>query len=234
MTSVHPEEGRLQEHAVYLDTLIQNHRALPARSHFWWGTHRFVVRKGVFNPALADSSILFADYIASLDLTGKVVVDAGTGTGLVSISALQAGARHVIAYDCILEAAENALENVSQIGEGHRVGVYHSPRFPLVDTPVDYVFANPPFYEGTPPEPWMRAFYDPDRTFLEQVAKEGQRVLKPGGRLVIISGLQLGLETVVGLLNEAGLVHIREETVHPTRNMVLTITSAARPDDDER
>lgn len=50
--------------------------------------------------------------LARLDLTGKSVIDAGTGTGILSIMCVKRGASHVFAYDIDEWSVENTRDNL--------------------------------------------------------------------------------------------------------------------------
>jgi len=68
-----------------------------------------------FGTGYHETTRLMLKQLASLDLTGKKVLDAGTGTGVLGIAALKLGAASVFAFDIdpwsIRNASENALIN---------------------------------------------------------------------------------------------------------------------------
>src|SRR5258708_9655431 len=82
---------------------------------------RLTVRPTVFHPRFFVSSERFAEFIDGLDLTGKHVIDVGTGTGILALAAARAGAESVVAADINPNAARNAAENARANGLGERV-----------------------------------------------------------------------------------------------------------------
>jgi ribosomal protein L11 methylase PrmA len=82
---------------------------------------RLTVRPTVFHPRYFISSERFAEFIDTLDLNGKQVIDVGTGTGILAIAAARAGAERVIATDINPNAALSVPENARGNEVGDRV-----------------------------------------------------------------------------------------------------------------
>ena len=72
-------------------------------------------------PEIFLTSEFFANFLASLDLTGKRVADVGTGSGILALAAARAGAASVVAIDINPNAAEAAAENAHANGLGSRI-----------------------------------------------------------------------------------------------------------------
>ena len=74
----------------------------------------------VINPKMSfgtghhETTHMMIDHILQLDFRDKVVMDAGSGTGILSIMASKAGAKSVSAFDIEDWAYENSLENIEQ------------------------------------------------------------------------------------------------------------------------
>jgi release factor glutamine methyltransferase len=79
------------------------------------------------------------------DLSGKTVLDIGTGCGLLATYAAMKGALRVTATDVQLESIRNARENVAALGLNDKVEVIHSDVFENVSGRYDVVMANLPF-----------------------------------------------------------------------------------------
>ena len=58
------------------------------------------------------------EWLLEEDLRGKDVIDAGTGTGVLSIMSILRGARHVLAYDIDEWSVDNAKDNLLLNGMG--------------------------------------------------------------------------------------------------------------------
>jgi predicted RNA methylase len=82
----------------------------------------FMKDDGVFMPMLNDTG-RNVFYKAALELAapGKVVCDIGAGTGFLSVLAVQAGAKHVIAVEQNLERYQYAKSIVEQLGLSDRI-----------------------------------------------------------------------------------------------------------------
>ncbi len=55
---------------------------------------------------------LMLQQIQKIDLSGKTVLDAGTGTGILAIAAIKLGAKKAVGFDIDTWSRDNALENI--------------------------------------------------------------------------------------------------------------------------
>ena len=89
---------------------------------------RLTVRPTVFHPKFFISSERFAEFLGTLDLTGKHVCEIGTGSGILALAAARSGAELVVASDINPAASLSANENSVANGLGGRVtGVCMNP-----------------------------------------------------------------------------------------------------------
>src|ERR1041384_5636970 len=111
---------------------------------------RLTVRPTVFNPKFFISSERFAEFIDTLDLTGKRVAEVGTGSGILALAAARAGAELVVATDINPNASLSANENAEINGLGGKVtgvcmnllaAIKPGPRF-------DVILSSPPKHAG--------------------------------------------------------------------------------------
>ncbi|HJW86507.1 MAG TPA: 50S ribosomal protein L11 methyltransferase [Candidatus Brocadiaceae bacterium] len=114
----------------------------------------------------------FLKAINSVVRAGDVVVDIGTGSGVLAVAAARAGARHVYAIESTGIAkiakevfAANGLAEKITLVEGRSTGVNLPEK---ADVMISETVGNHPFAEG----------------LLETVADATKRLLKPGARMI--------------------------------------------------
>jgi len=101
------------------------------------------------DPEIAAEILWFAGFIK--DISGKVIVDLGCGTGILGIGALLLGAKQVIFVDIDENAVETAKENIAFVEEELGVKLGRKAKFVVEDIKkfkaknVDLVVQNPPF-----------------------------------------------------------------------------------------
>ncbi len=150
--------------------------------------HPFVVYPSVFHPSLFLSSKIFVDFITTLDLNGKKVLDMGTGSGVLAVFAAFQGAT-VIAIDKNAEAVRCAHTNGQQNNVGHRIRVLHGDFFSPIPSSdrFDYIFFNPPFYPQEPSSTADLAWKAGDRfRLLAPFARGARPHLEPHGKIFLI------------------------------------------------
>ena len=115
---------------------------------------RYQVPQGVkydilINPRLAfgtgshETTRMILKTLSETDLAGRSVVDAGTGTGILSIMALMRGAARVLAYDIDEWSVKNTRENLQANGMEGRAEVVHGDARVLEGVrDVDLLLAN--------------------------------------------------------------------------------------------
>src|ERR1700688_2719408 len=177
---------------------------------------RLTVRPTVFHPRFFISSERFAAFIDSLDLTGKRVIDVGTGSGILALAAARAGAQNVVAADINPNAALNASENARANGFGDRiVGVCSNLLSALAPGPLfDVILSSPPKHAGEPRNLADRGWHaGPAYRDIAALFDQSRERLKPGGRVYVMvssdSDLDLFSRLIVGAGFRARLAHER-------------------------
>ncbi len=179
-----------------------------------------LVLPDVFNPSLFwTSEALIRRLDSSSVRPGMAVLDMGTGSGVGAIAAARLGAR-VVAIDINPEAVRCARINALLNGVEERVDVRCGDLLaPVSGERFDLVLFNPPFYAGSPREPWEYAWRSDNA--LDRFARDLGDVLSRGGRaLVVVSSATAGVEEAITRHGVQSQVVWKRDLIHE-RLMVL-------------
>lgn len=80
-------------------------------------------------------------WLDSLDLTDKTVIDFGCGSGILAIAALKLGAKHVVGIDIDPQAIQASRDNAERNGVSERLSLY-LPKDQPENLSADVVVAN--------------------------------------------------------------------------------------------
>lgn len=143
----------------------------------------------------ADTDSLRQRIFSEARLPGSTVLEIGTGSGLVSLCCLQAGALKVVATDLNLKAIENARFNAAEMGFTERLDARPVPRrAPEAWTVIkpeetfDFIISNPPWENRKPVSVEEFALYDPDFQLLKSLITGARARLRPDGRMWLAYG----------------------------------------------
>jgi methylase of polypeptide subunit release factors len=144
------------------------------------------------------------ELIETTDLVhGKIVLEIGTGSGLVSLCCLRHGARRVVATDVNPNAVENARYNANMLDVASRLDVRlvstNTPSaFEVLDPDekFDVIVSNPPWENAQPRTIAEYALYDRDFELLRSILSGARSRLNPGGRLLLAYGCRDAIETL--------------------------------------
>ena len=152
------------------------------------------IMESVFwEPADTDSlrKVIFSDP----QLRGATVLEIGTGSGLVSLCCLQAGASKVVATDLNPQAVENARFNAAEMGFSDRFEARLVPRrnpeaWTVIEPEAtfDLIISNPPWENSKPVSVEEFALYDPDFQLLKSLVTGARTRLRPNGRMWLAYG----------------------------------------------
>jgi release factor glutamine methyltransferase len=167
---------------------------------------RLTVRPTVFHPRYFIASEYFSRFVTQLDLRDRSVIDIGTGSGIIALSAARAGAANVVAVDINPHAALSARENAATHGFGDRVSVLCgnllsalSPR-----AQFDVILCNPPFFSGEPIDLADRAWHaGPGYRDIKALFEQARTRLAPGGRFYVLLSTHSDLPLIGSLIEQA-------------------------------
>jgi release factor glutamine methyltransferase len=116
-----------------------------------------IVLPGVFHPGLFISSKMLLNFVDTLELKNKTLLELGAGCGIISILAVKKGAT-VYASDISNKAVENIKLN-SVKNKAH-INVFNSELFQSIpEMQFDYIIINPPYYRKDPQHEADYAWY---------------------------------------------------------------------------
>ena len=159
-----------------------------------------------FGTGSHETTRLILRSLAQLDLVGKHVIDAGTGTGILSIMAVKRGAASVFAYDIDEWSVENTKDNLLLNGVNSRVEVVCGDSSVLEDqVKADLLIANI------------------NRNILLQDLPRFASLLKPKGQM-ILSGFYL--EDVQALTEAAAKQGLTLKKTESEQNWAMLLFEA--------
>ncbi len=194
---------------------------------------RLIVPPTVFHPRYFLTSEYFARFIGGLDLAGKCVADVGTGSGILAMAAVRAGAPRAVAIDINPNAAGTAGVNARANGLDGKVSPLVSDL--LANVPpgerFDVIFSSPPSFAGEPRDLADRAWHaGPDYRDIADLFGQARELLAPGGRMYLLVSTDSDLTLLGRLIREAGfdarLVHERSIWIESFLIYELTLPAA--------
>ncbi|MEZ6061056.1 MAG: 50S ribosomal protein L11 methyltransferase [Planctomycetaceae bacterium] len=143
---------------------------------------------------------------------GKRVLEIGTGSGLISLCCLQAGAAHVLATDINPFAMKNSAFNAELLGFTERFEVRLVPqRSPDAWSVIreqerfDLIISNPPWENDKPVTLAEFALYDPEFQLMKSLLDGLPDRLNPGGRALLAYGCVTAIRRLQELAAERNL-----------------------------
>jgi methylase of polypeptide subunit release factors len=152
------------------------------------------------------------EFLRNEDLAGKRVMEIGTGSGLLALCILKAGAESVLATDINPHAVANARYNAERLGladrlEVRQVSKEQSDAFAVLRPGETFglIVSNPPWEDAKPGRIEDYALYDPGWLLLASLLDGLPDRLEPGGRLWLAYGTRSGVQAVVREANKRKL-----------------------------
>ncbi len=158
----------------------------------------------------SEDSMLLAEAVADEALDGARVLDLCTGSGVVAVSAMRAGAEDVVAVDVSRRAVLAARLNLW--GAAGRSTVRRGDLFAVVpDGGYDLIVSNPPYVpsrdDDLPTRGPARAWDGgrDGRSVVDRICAQAPARLRPGGRMLLVHSDVADPERTVARLEQEGL-----------------------------
>ena len=117
-----------------------------------------MVRSGVFHPGLYFSTRLILANLRNADLDGKILLELGCGSGLISVWAAKRGAS-IVASDINPVAVNNTEENLKANKVADFKPVISDLFQSIQPQSFDYIIVNPPYYPKYPQNMAEKAWF---------------------------------------------------------------------------
>lgn len=167
----------------------------------------WTVNDGVYEPR--EDSQLIISVLEAEDLSGKTVLDMGTGSGILAYTVLQKGAGAVTAVDVNPAALENAEENLrAHEVDMDKVTFMKSDMFDAVDGRSDIIMFNPPYIPsreelGTMEERAWQGGED-GRETIDQFLNQFSDYISDDGIVILLQSSLNGLDETQERFEEQG------------------------------
>jgi release factor glutamine methyltransferase len=164
----------------------------------------YVLRKDVCNPRFLGISEFMAQNISVRP--EDEVLDMGTGSGILAITAAKT-ARRVVAVDINNNAVVCAKENAKRNGADN-ITFLQGDLFSALsdDIKFDVILVHPPFTEGKEEGNNPNGKYNVKKSFARQFFKEAREHIRPQGYSQIIYPSYAGMERVLDIAREHGWI----------------------------
>lgn len=186
-------------------------RFLFLGAYFGWVRHTFTrsvrtrilgfsltIPPTVFHPKYYFTSKFFGEYISTIHLSGKQVLDLGCGSGILSLAAARSGGT-VTALDINPAAVQATRDNARRNGLHGTISVFESDLFAALEhsgSTFDLVICNPPYYVGEPLTMSEKAFKGGSgMEFMSRLASLSPCYLTPGGSILLVLSSDADLNT---------------------------------------
>ncbi len=142
----------------------------------------------------------------------KTVLEIGTGTGLLSLYALEFGAAKVVATDVNPAAVTNARYNARLLNfedrfQARLVSLDNPSAFSVIadEETFDVILSNPPWVNRRPSRIEEFAFYDESFQLMRTLLEGLRQHLNPGGRVLLAYGSVDGIRTLMRMAREMNM-----------------------------
>lgn len=204
---------------------------LYAKYHFWY--HRkprkyvyqdiyTIVQPSVFSPKNTMSTKAFLDFISTLNLQNKKVLELGCGSGIISVLAVRKGAQ-VWASD-INEVAVDSLKELS-VQLNLNIHTLYSDLFDRVPKEnFDYVFINPPYYPKEPENVAEKAWFcGVEYEYFEKLFQQLPQIKGAEVHMILSDGCDLAKIKSIAQKNTQNLEEIHQIQLSTEVNYIYKV-----------
>lgn len=148
-----------------------------------------------FPPISKHSRSTYIMYKDMNALKNKIILDIGTGSGVLAILAAKYGALQVDAIETHKASITIARKNAIRNSVKDKITFYHTDNLEEVSNKYyDYIIANLPYLDLPLPNnnPVWKSLFDPELTLHKEVFSKGTKLLQPNGKILSSHADMLG------------------------------------------
>lgn len=162
---------------------------------------RIKVYAGVFHPGLFFSTKILLNYLSSLNLKKKNLLELGAGSGLISIYSSKHGA-YATASDISQLAIDNIIEN-TQLNNVN-IRVIKSDLFNEIDPKeYDLIIINPPFYPNNPQKESDHAWFcGVNFEYFHKLFNQLESIIINEGKMIMILSEDCNIQKICSIAVE--------------------------------
>lgn len=180
----------------------------------------------VFHPTYYLSTDIFLDYVLSLNLESKHILELGAGNGFISLY-LAKHTKNTIYSSDINPAAIKGINENAKVNDVH-ISSYHSDLFDeLQDLTFDYILVNPPYFQREIKTVDEYAFFvGPNYEYFQKFYKQVVPFINKGANVILILSENVDMETLNGITkkHELTLTPIYNETANNEEFIVYNLS----------
>ena len=179
----------------------------------------------IFPPHFTISTKIFLEYIKTLNLKGKSLLELGCGSGIISLFAASKGA-NVTASD-INNVAIETLKEASKKNNINLNAIYSDLFEELTTYNFDYIIINPPYYPKTPQNIKEQAWFcGEDFEYFKKLFKQLPRHIALHTWMILSEDCDIEHIKKLALENGLSFELIFKKSVAKEKNFIFNIQKA--------
>ncbi|MGB0137173.1 MAG: tRNA1(Val) (adenine(37)-N6)-methyltransferase [Flavobacteriales bacterium] len=197
---------------------------MPSKAADTFSFQRFTIDQAGAAHRVGEDSILFGGWV---DLTGaRIVLDVGTGTGILSLIAAQRSLAHITALEIQPDQVALARRNVTSSPFAERVVVVESDFSAFDACKADHILSNPPYFLTGPQASGVRGAARHLQSEWQVWMKRFRGNSVPGGLLSLVLPLERRAEVMAQALEHGWFrqreCHVRAHNAIAAHLMLVT------------
>jgi release factor glutamine methyltransferase len=196
---------------------------LKSPRSFTWGRIKITVQPEVFHPGFYFSTAYFLKYISGLRLSDLNILEAGSGSGLISIYCAQQGAT-VSSCDINPAAVRNTSANA--VANNVKITAIESDLFDkMPPAQFDLILVNPPYYKKDPQTPEEHAWYcGSGLEYFHKLFLQSKGFVKQSAEMLMVLSDECDIEGIRSIAQKHGWKSEikKEKLIRWERNFILS------------